>query len=52
MNLKMHLLSIKEWIKAFEDAGFIVRIRQIKDKKSKKKWKREYGTLFIIGKKS
>ncbi len=52
MNLKMHLLSIKEWIKAFEDAGLIVRTRQIKDKKSKKKWKREYGTLFIIGKKS
>jgi SAM-dependent methyltransferase len=52
MNLKMHLLSIKEWIKAFEDAGFIVRTRQIKDKKSNKKWKREHGTLFIIGKKS
>ena len=52
MNLKMHLLSKKEWIKAFEDAGFTVRTRQIKDKKSSKKWKRDYGTLFIIGKKT
>lgn len=51
MNLKMHLLSKKEWKQAFENAGFIVRTRQIKDKNSLRKWKRDFGTLFIIGKK-
>ena len=41
----------KEWRKLFQNAGFIVKTKHIKDLKSKKKWKREFGTLFILGKK-
>ncbi len=52
VKLKMHLLSKKEWRDLFSNAGFKTRTKQIKDKTSKKKWKREHGTLFIIGKKS
>ncbi len=52
VKLKMHLLSKKEWRDLFSNAGFKTRTKQIKDKASKKKWKREHGTLFIIGKKS
>lgn len=51
MSLKMHLHSKNEWRKFFRDAGFQVRTRQIKDKQNRKKWKREFGTLFVIGKK-
>ncbi len=51
MNMQMHLHSKKEWKKIFVDAGFETKTKQIKDFKSKKKWKREFGTLFIIGKK-
>ena len=49
MELKMHLLSKKQWREIFKDAGFETKTRQVKDEKNKKKWKREYGTLFIIG---
>ena len=49
MKLKMHLLSKKEWKKSFQNTGFEVKTKQIKDLKNKKKWKREFGTLFIIG---
>ena len=52
VKLKMHLLSKKEWRDLFLNAGFKIRTKQIKDKTSRKKWKREHGTLFIIGKKS
>ena len=51
MNMQMHLLSKKEWREYFRSVGFETRTRQIKDLKNKKKWKREFGTLFIIGKK-
>ena len=51
MNMQMHLHSRKEWREFFKDAGFETRTKQIKDLKNKKKWKREFGTLFIIGKK-
>ncbi len=50
MKVKMHLLSKKEWKDIFEKAGFKVRTKQIKDKNSTRKWKREFGTLFIVGK--
>ena len=33
----------------FKNQGFDVKTKQVKDLKSKKKWKREFGTLFIIG---
>ena len=51
MKVKMHLYSRREWTKMFRDAGFDVKIMQIKDKDGKEKWKREHGTLFIIGQK-
>ena len=49
MKLKMHLLSKREWKKLFQDTGFEVKTKHIKDLKNKKKWKREFGTLFVIG---
>ena len=49
MNIQMHLYSKKEWKNLFENAGFDVKTKQVKDPKNKKKWKREFGTLFIIG---
>lgn len=51
MGLAMHLHSKKEWRELFRNAGFQVRTRQVKDKQDRKKWKREFGTLFIVGKK-
>ena len=51
MKLKMHLHSKKEWKDLFKNAGFETKTRHVKDLKSRKKWKREFGTLFIIGKK-
>lgn len=51
MKIQMHLHSKKEWRQFFINAGFETRTKQIKDMKSRKKWKREFGTLFIIGKK-
>ena len=49
MKIQMHLHSQKEWKEFFKNAGFIVKTKHIKDSKNKKKWKREYGTLFITG---
>jgi len=49
MKVPMHLRSKSEWIKLFRDASFKTKTRQVKDLKSRKKWKREFGTLFIIG---
>lgn len=51
MNMQMHLHSKQEWKQFFADVGFETKTRQIKELKSNKKWKRELGTLFIIGKK-
>ena len=49
MKVKMHLHSKKEWKLFFQNAGFAVSTKNIKDLKSSKKWKREFGTLFITG---
>ncbi|MCV0431642.1 class I SAM-dependent methyltransferase [Nitrosopumilus sp.] len=49
MKIQMHLHPKKEWKSFFKNAGFDVKTKHIKDLNSKKKWKREYGTLFIIG---
>lgn len=49
MKIQMHLHSKKEWKLFFQNAGFKVKTKYIKDLKNKKKWKREFGTLFIIG---
>ena len=51
MKIQMHLHSKKEWREFFKDAGFETRTQHVKDLQSRKKWKREFGTLFIIGKK-
>ena len=49
MKIQMHLHSKKEWKSLFKDAGFSVKTKQVKDlHKIRKKWKREFGTLFII----
>ncbi len=49
MKIQMHLHSKKEWRKFFKNTDFDVKTKHIKDLKNKKKWKREHGTLFIIG---
>ncbi|MDH3486949.1 MAG: class I SAM-dependent methyltransferase [Nitrosopumilus sp.] len=49
MKIQMHLHSKKEWKEFFKKTGFIVKTKQVKDLESRKKWKREFGTLFIIG---
>ena len=49
MKIQMHLHSKKEWKKFFQNVGFTVKTKHIKDLKNKRKWKREFGTLFIIG---
>jgi ubiquinone/menaquinone biosynthesis C-methylase UbiE len=49
MKIQMHLHSKKEWRKLFEDTGFRVKTKHIKDFQNKKKWKRDFGTLFITG---
>jgi len=51
MKIPMHLHSKAKWKKFFKDAGFKTRTRHVKDLKNRKKWKREYGTLFVIGEK-
>ncbi len=52
MNVPMDLRSEKEWKKMFRDIGFITRSKHVTDPKNKSKWKREFGTLFVIGRKS
>ena len=49
MKIQMHLHSKKEWRQLFFNAGFEVKTKHVKDLKSNKKWKREFGTLFITG---
>jgi len=49
MKIQMHLHSKKEWRGFFKNTGFDVKTKHVKDLKNKKKWKREHGTLFIIG---
>jgi ubiquinone/menaquinone biosynthesis C-methylase UbiE len=51
MNIQMHLHSKNEWKEFFKNAGFKTKTKQIKNPKGNEKWKREFGTLFIIGQK-
>ena len=51
MKLQMHLHSRQEWKKFFDNVGFETKTKQIKNPRGNQKWKREIGTLFIIGKK-
>ena len=52
MNIPMDLRSEKEWKKMFREIGFTTRSKHVTDPKNKSKWKREFGTLFVIGRKS
>ena len=49
MRVDMHLYSKRQWMQMFRDAGFHTTARNIKDPKNRKKWKRQWGTLFITG---
>jgi len=51
MDVPMDLRSEKEWKKMFKDVGFKTNTKHVLDQKNKSKWKREFGTLFVIGKK-
>ena len=51
MKISMDLRSETEWKKMFKEVGFKTRIKHVTDPKNKAKWKREFGTLFLIGKK-
>ena len=51
MAVPMDLRSKKEWKKMFKEIGFSTRAKHVLDTKNKLKWKREFGTLFVIGKK-
>ena len=51
MAVPMDLRSEKEWKKMFNNLGFYTRTKHVLDPKNKSKWKREFGTLFVIGKK-
>lgn len=50
-GLPMHLLSERQWRDLFEDAGFCARTESVRDRSSAERWKREKGTLFVVGKK-
>lgn len=49
MKIPLDLRSKIEWKKMFDEVGFNTKTKQVKDLDNRKKWKREYGTLFIIG---
>ena len=49
LGVRMHLLSRAQWRRLFEDAGFSVRTTLVKDGTDRKRWKREMGTLFVVG---
>ena len=52
MKIPMDLRSKSEWKKMFRAAGFNTTAKQVKDTKHRAKWKREFGTLFVIGEKN
>ena len=51
MAVPMDLRSEQEWKKMFKEIGFDTRAKHVLDPTNKSKWKREFGTLFVIGKK-
>ena len=51
LDISLDLRSKNQWKKLFEEIGFETKTKQVKDNSNRKKWKREFGTLFIIGKK-
>ena len=51
MKVPMDLRSKTEWKSMFRKIGFKTTTKQMKDLNHNAKWKRKFGTLFIIGKK-
>lgn len=51
MKIPMDLRSKKEWKEVFESMGFQTKLKQVRDPQNPKQWKRELGTLFVIGRK-
>ena len=51
LDISLDLRSKKQWKKMFEEIGFKTKTKQVRDNSNRKKWKRKFGTLFIIGKK-
>ena len=51
MAVPMDLRSEKDWKNMFKEIGFKTTTKHVLDPNNKSKWKREYGTLFVIGKK-
>ena len=51
LDISLDLRSKKQWKKMFEEIGFETKTKQVRDNSNRKKWKRKFGTLFIIGKK-
>ena len=51
MDVPMDLRSKHEWKKMFNNVGFETKAKHVLDPKNKAKWRREYGTLFLIGRK-
>ena len=51
MKIPMDLRSKAEWKKMFKEVGFKTTTKQVRDTRQRAKWKREFGTLFIIGEK-
>jgi trans-aconitate methyltransferase len=49
MKIPLDLRSKAEWKKMFEKIGFKTKTKQVKDPTNRKKWKRAFGTLFVIG---
>ena len=49
MKIPMDLRSKAEWKKSVKEAGFKTTVKQVKDPNHRAKWKREFGTLFMIG---
>jgi len=50
MAIPMDLRSEQEWKKMFKEIGFHTRAKHVLDPTNKSKWKQEFGTLFVIGK--
>lgn len=48
-GIPMHLLSRGQWRRVFEGAGFAVRTTSVRDGSSPLAWKRQKGTLFVVG---
>lgn len=49
MDVVMHLYSREQWRRLFAKAGFSARTRLVPDAAGNTRWKRELGTLFVVG---